>query len=372
MGKRKRGKKGGKAPKTVDPAIKAEVEALEEAQDVASLVELTAAGEAKDGGKVRRDLARKALHRLRQSGVEVPDARGGAGGSQAARLRLIAAEAEDVPISRVTAPDGTGTLVVWLVRSGGQAGGLRVAQVVVSETDGVDEIAIHRLTRSEWRRMWESMDAERDVIVGDLPAWEVAAWLRPALEGDPDKREARQKVTELRELVAALPDRGGPPHVYSVLDEDPDEGPADGGVDLLAIRPVSTWIPDVGAMEELLADLEEAEDSPLELTDQQKAERREGLIDKHVDAWATAAVRGRLRARLEQTARVMASRGDKETARRLLSGGRAMNKADRSSATPWLRELMAKWLAPASSSDDESLLDALNPAESLDQSGSDQ
>ena len=366
MGKKKRAKKGGRAAASVDPAIVAEVAALEQAEDTAALAAVAA------GGRPRRDLARKALHRLRQRGVEVPEARR-AGPSAGDRVRMAAAQTEDVPTSRVTAPDGTGTAVVWLVRPGGRGGGLRVAQVVVSEKEGVEEIAIHRPSRSEWRRMWMDMGAESDVILAELPAWEVAAWLRPALNDDPASRQARQLVTELREMVASLPDPGDtPPPVYAALGEDVDDGEADGGEDMLDIVPLSTWIPDVPAMEGLLADLEEAEEGVIELTDQQKAERTDRLVDKHVNGWATAAVQARLRRRIEQTARVFAARGEEASARRLLAGVRAMARAETPSATPWIRALVSKWLAPAGAAALADEPGARNPAESLDPSGGDQ
>ena len=349
MAKRKRGKKAGPAVASTDPAIIAEVQAFEEAQDAAALVALVADT---DGGRPRRDLARKALHRLRQRGVEIPDAPPGAAGaggrSAGERVRMAAAQAEDVPISRATAPDGTGAAAAWLVRPGGRSGGLRVAQVVYSEEEGVEEIAIHRLTRSEWRRMWTAMSDERQVLVGDLPAWEVASWLRPALQSDPKSRQARMRVTELRELVAELPEPPeGPATVYGLLGEDPDDGEADGAIDLLEIRPLSRWIPDVAAMQAVLDELEEADRSVLELTEQQKLERTAGIIDKAVDAWADAPTRALMRVRMERVARLLVARGEEDSARRVLAGIRAMARTDSASDLPWLREMMAKWVAPA-------------------------
>jgi hypothetical protein len=122
---------------------------------------------------------------------------------------------------------------------------------------------------------------------------------------------------------------------------------------MLDIRPLNTWIPDVPPMEALLAELEEADDSLLELTDVQKEERTDGIVNKHVDAWADAATQARLRVRIEQTARVLTARGELVPARRLLAGLRAMARADAPSDTPWVRAIMANWLAPAGPASEE-------------------
>ncbi len=336
MGKRKRPKKR-KAEAPVDPAVRAAVTRLEEAEDVAGLQAL-----AEEAPREVRGLVRSALHRLRSAGVEVPGARRRSGWRPAAA---------SVPPSVLSAPDGVGQALAWLVRPAA-GGGLTVAQLLLQAGEGVAGVDIGPMSRKGWRDVQATMEEEADELVCcELPVDEVAALVAEALTTDPSRKEVRARLSDLLPLLEGAEPPSGPHPVYALVGEDPDDGPVDGAKEVLDIGPLDRWTPPRVLFQALLLRLAERDHGVLVLTPAQKAEAREASIDRTVDE--AFADRASWRRRLEDTARVLAVQGRTEDARRLLAAARAMTQDRAPSTIPWCRALVTKWLDRQEPEEDE-------------------
>jgi len=318
MGKRKvRKKKRAAAP--VDPALLEEVARLEAAADVAGLRALTGAA---------RSAARGALHRLREAGVEVP---------REPRRAVWQPSAAEVPPSVLSVPDAGGQALVWLVRAD-SSGGLALAQAVLRDGEEVLGLDVGHMSRSGWRDLRQQMAADRDELpCCELTGDEVAAILAGALTEDPSSEQVRASLTDLAPLLSGAEPPSGTHPVYALVDEDPDDGPVDGGPDVLDIEPLPRWTPPREAFAALLHELSERAGGLVVLSPAQEAATRETTIDGAVDTCFSD--RDRWRRRLEDTARVLGELGRLDDARRLLAAARTLAGDGAPSAIPWCRAL---------------------------------
>ena len=329
MAKRKRRKrKAGPAP--IDAEQSDRIARLEADRDVEAL---QSAAHGEDRGI--RGLARKALHRLREAGVEVPEARqGGRPGWKPSAPAL--------PASVLSAPDPMGNRLVWLLRPG-MGGGVTVAQVVIGEEVGVSQLDVVEMSRTRWRDVRSSMDEDQELICAEV-SWEsAAAAVRDALRKDPEDDSVRQRLADLFPLLGDVEAPAGPHPAYPALGQTPDEGEADGGEELLEVFPVSHWVPPREGFAQLAEGVQQAYGGVLEVTAAQKLEQADAAIDRVVDGFFDGPARARYRRRLEDTAWVLAEMGRKPDASRLLAGARALATDDAASSIPWCRQLFSRW-----------------------------
>lgn len=330
MAKQKR-KKRQRSQADTDPGLRAEVERLEAAQDVEGLRRL-----ADDRGS--RDLARKALHRLREAGVEVPEAR-------AAKPSVWKLPPEDtLPPSLMTAPDPFGHRVVWLLRDG-RGGGLTVAQAALSEEDGVSELVVVEMGRARWRELRKDLYEDEGLWLADVPWETAAAVIRESLLVDPEDEEVRSRLSDLFPLLGEVEALSGPHPVHALLQDAPPV--ADGGEDLLDLAALDQWVPPSDVFRELLEAVTQARTGVLTVSDAQRAEQIETAIDRVTGRYFDADLRARYRRRLEDLAWVVAMRGARDAAARVVAGALALSTEADAATIPWCRRLFTRYLPEA-------------------------
>lgn len=247
--------------------------------------------------KKRRKLARRALHQLRSSGVEVaPLAASGA--SRGSVLRPLETEEEQ---GAVTPPDLIGRRVAFLLTRAGRAAWLY--ELAISDEEGLLGLRRHDLPRREGRAFLRSLRSEERSRALGVPGAEVRALIGSACAigspADADKavlaelaapQDSATPGERLREKYGAQASALGSAAADAALAER------------IEARVLAPWPVRGEAVAELARELSRGEQSPIVLTPVQKEERRSERLAEAALELYDAPLRERLAARLEETA----------------------------------------------------------------------
>jgi hypothetical protein len=279
--------------------------------------------------RVLRKALRRALFRLGQRGVavpapELPPQSPAVGGPELEGF--------------VSAFDGRGDRLIWLVRPQA-SGGLLLLAAEVNEPEGLRDVRLVEPSRKEMRAARERLqqDTGLRLVAVDwrvLDALVVEAHQRA---GAPDRQ--RDYLRLRPRLVSAPPQ--APQELRSVLARPPtdDERPgllAD-PADLLALPELRTWWPRPEAAAPFVEEIAAVRDSPLVLGRMQQEERLAEVLDRAAAALFPSAVIAR---RLEGTAYVLAETGRVPAARQALAAAQALRAGAGPADVPLLRALV--------------------------------
>lgn len=261
----------GETP-AVDLAVAQRLGAIASEECVAPLRRL----EASASEKLVRKEARRALYRLQQRGVSVPEP------PQAPPVKLFAVETEGY----LSPVDGRGDQLVWLVRP--RSGALLHLFAVVNDPEGMREVNLAAITKKGLRSLRSELEAKHELrlveadwrycdhlmyrafrwarerqakVEGDYPA------LRSQVLGDPPPEETRPPlVTSFFDLaeLASEPSR-------LARSED-----------LLQEPEFRTWLLERELLEPYLKELESIKESPIVLDRAQQEERYRAVLDRVV------------------------------------------------------------------------------------------
>jgi hypothetical protein len=232
-------------------------------------------GEARD--KVRRKALKKTLHRLKTRGVSVPD------DLLPREEAAIGAPRPGTAAVFVSSIFGTGESYVILEGPPEVLGGNFLASRV-SDTEGFKECALLSLNRKEQREFWEHF-REQGLVewFSPSPAYAVRL-LEEAYTRNPDAGSGTSQYVALREKIFR---HWGHPEAAPDLDlARPPIPAAERGRFLeharkLALNPLfHSWLPRREEIEPWLAKLQEVQDSPLVLSDQQKQVRADAVLEE--------------------------------------------------------------------------------------------
>jgi hypothetical protein len=232
-------------------------------------------GEARD--KVRRKALKKTLHRLKTKGVAVPD-------------DLLPREEAAMGAPRpgtaavfVSSIFGTGDSYVILEGPSEVLGGNFLASRV-SDVAGFQECVLLSLNRKEQKEFWEHFREQGLVEWFSPPPAYAVRLLEEAYTGHPDAGSGTSQYLALRERIFR---HWGHPEAAPDLDQARPAIPAaERGRFLeqarkLALDPLfHSWLPGPEEIEPWLARLQEVQDSPLVLSDQQKQVRADAVLDE--------------------------------------------------------------------------------------------
>jgi hypothetical protein len=305
----------------------------------AGRVELVAALAARPEKEVAKE-AKRLLHHLRVRGVSVPEP------LRPAAPAPALSPVEPPPLAYASTTDGTGERAVWLPRAV-PGRGIEVAQAVLSDERGIVELQLGTLGRKEWRAFVKGLlERGTELGVGEIERGRAHALISAAraLNGPSGTRLPEGADHWLTQLGPAPP--LAPPGASLPALAEAEAAAALAGSDALLDLPLLRgWAVEASARRELERRLDEAEASPLELSPEQRRERRDALLRSAADEIFGAARRARLSARLLEVAEHLEARGQEGHARAAAAAGRALASGRPAAEIPFATGLLARSLA---------------------------
>ncbi len=220
--------------------------------------------------KLARRLVRRALFRLRQRGIEIPEHR----------------ESESAPPifgpsleGYLTPSSGTGDQLLWLVRP--MTGGILLLEARVHDPDGMVEAAAYESSRKKLRRLWEAIRETLGLRVV-AAEWRYVDWrMFQAYEWAAGRRTSPPgEYPTLRASLVARPAAEVRHPLFALLDaERVREDPTwlAGSDQLIGEPELQSWSVPPEVSERCERELESAETSPLVLSQFQMEDRVAGI-----------------------------------------------------------------------------------------------
>ena len=263
----------------------------------------------------RKEL-RRALYRIRQRGVLVPE--------PPAAPAAAPRGADGAPEGFVTAFDGHGDRLIWLTRplAGGET--LLIA-AQLNEPEGLRDLQVGTVSRKQLRAARQRLAADTGLrmVAADwrqLDALLIEGHERAAATDEKrDYLRVRPRLTSEPPLPAAEPgsSRAPAPSAQEI------EALVAGSADLLGEPELRTWWPSSEAAAPFLEEMTAVHDSPLVLSRAQAEERLREILQRAARALYPPAVVAR---RLEGTAYVMGETGRSHAARLALAAAAALRE----------------------------------------------
>jgi len=278
----------------------------------AASVELLQRLEQESDDKELRKEVKRALYRLQQRGVSVPEP-----------PRQPATPVLASPIEGYLSPvDGRGDQLIWLAKP--RPDGLLHLFAVINDPAGMREVEINVTTRKALKHATDELAAKHEIrLVGadwrycDFLLCRAVEWSRSRdtpMSGD--YPALRAQVTK-----EAVP-RNLPPLVYSRI--DPDEIRADESLRLRSVEVLEepelrTWFLGPETVQPYLDELASAQESPLVLNQMQQSERLRVIIERAVTELFGDLHRESFVRRLHEMAYFFSATGRPERARQALA-----------------------------------------------------
>ena len=263
-------------------------------------------------GRAPRKAIRRALYRLRQRGVAVPEP---APAPPAPRPTGAG------PEGLVTAFGGDGDRILWLVKPLREGGSL-VVYAHQHDRHGLLELTAAELGRKRVREVRQNLEASGLRLV---PAdWRVVDALLVEAQERTTGEEPRKSYLKVRPRITTEPPRpAAEPVSKRVAPPTDHEIPAlvAGSAALLAEPELATWMPLLEDLKPFVDELDTAHESPLVLSRGAQEERVRAVIRRAVLTLVPPDVLAR---RLEGTAYVLAETGRQAPARQALAVAAAL------------------------------------------------
>lgn len=286
--------------------------------------------------------AKRGLHILKARGVAVPEV------ALPAPPPPAAPPPEPPLAAYATAIDDRGEQVVWLPRAV-PGKGIEVAQVVVSDVEGVLDAQIGALGRKEWRQLAKDLLGKGAAMgVGEIDrgrahALVAAARRRNDERGKPAPDAADRFLAHLgpapalEDASAALPPLSP--------DEERDALAASDKLHDLPL--LKGWIAEEEFLRAVAAKIDEVLVSPLYIDERQRNEQLARVVADAVETYLDAPRRALLSPRLFAVAAHLQARGDAAHARAAAAAARALASGAPAASIPFARLLVEKAFPPA-------------------------
>lgn len=246
---------------------------------------------------------KRAVFRLKQKGIEVTL-------PEEEKRPVLRPLSLPEPVGYVAIFDQTGRLFVTIGRETPQ--GVIAQAALGSFGEGVLDYVNSHLTKKGWRRLIEGQKGITEAV--EAPAAYCALLLKEMGE-----RGAPKSFEEASSLLSSFSYDGPVPLARSLAGEVPDRAPlkAKEVFDILPL--LGIWSVDEERIKKLKEELIEAEQSPLLLTEAQKAQRKEDLLQKALVEILDEGTRKALKRTLEEVAYILFKTGKEELSRLCLS-----------------------------------------------------
>jgi hypothetical protein len=307
----------------LDLALVGRLAATQGAEQARALRDLATGAEERGWKDVVKE-TRRVLYRFEQRGVPVPP-------PPAAKPapKLESASALEGHLSPI---DGRGDRLVWLVRPR-REGGLLVMTAVLNEPAGLREIALAEMPRKMLRRMAQDLESRHHLRMVRADAAYCDALLAQGFE------RARAAGTtgvggypaDRARLVSGDPAPLEPPLIARVRGGEPlPERETAAEVAALLEQPeLATWRLERPILAPYLAELAQARDSPLVLSQGQQDERMRSVIERALHEVFAGDAGAAYRRRLEETAYYLHATGRVDLARAAATSAAALGASQR-------------------------------------------
>jgi hypothetical protein len=287
-----------------------------------------------------RKVARLAIYRLEQAGVEVAPA--------APPPRPVVARSAERPVRAwLSGIDGSGSRAVWILFEGGLGAALSLCSLILNDESGILEVAGGPITRKrldhelallrEHQKLpWVDSDPERaSALVSEALA------LHDRLGTEPPPAFERWR--------RLFPSTSAPPPDARTPAMPADPALFDRSAELADLSELAGWFVDPALVQEDALALLQARESRLVVSEQIKAEREVAIVDGAIDRVFTPDARRRWARRLAEMALIFGDTGRGEPAGMAAAAAAALaDEARPAHAIPLVRALTQRGIEMAS------------------------
>ncbi len=293
--------------------------------------------------KPARKALRRALHRLRSRGVDVPTA------ATPKTVAKLAPMDEAIDEARVTGLDPSGARILYLAKDRA-GGGVRIFQAVIEASRGVLELEVFEAGRARARRFLRDTEKREAWPAAALPPVTARALIAEAAANQSRERSAPRAFVEFRSrLCDAPPDTPTPAQL--VRDELGDDAVA--GDEALARvagwfegGTVGPWPPARERVDGLIERLQEIAKSVVVASGAAREEQVESVVTDSLAEIFGEDERDRVARCLDETAYVWWKTGREADARTALAGATGF-RTIAPEANPAARKMIEVLLRPA-------------------------
>jgi hypothetical protein len=290
--------------------------------------------------KAGRKALRRARHRLRSRGIEVPEA------PPAPRVASLPKLDDELAAALVSAPDPSGAQLVVIVEAS-PAGGARVFQGAIDLERGVPEFQVFATTRSRARALLRDLESSPQVAAVSTSRESLAALLAAAAEAQGPGRALPPAFEEWRSRVARPAEGARRPgaEAREALGGAADLARARAVAERVAAGEIGPWPPPFEGLRELAEKVRQAAESPLLVDDTQRRSHVDEVVGEALEARYAEPAGERTARRLEEAA-YAAWKGDRsDEAHALLAAAQTFReRAPRDN--PVARALLERVLEP--------------------------
>jgi len=286
-----------------------------------------------------RKAAKRALYRLEQRGIRLPEPPSPSPPAPAAAP----------PIEGYVSPvDGRGDQLVWLLRP--QPGGVAHLFAVINDPEGLREVALNTMTRKALKSVRAELEQRHELRLVEVDGHYADFLMHRAFEW------ARGRGTRmvgdypaLRAQFTRQPSPAAlPPSVLQRIDAaalDTDGTPLTRSPELLEEPEFRTWFLTHDELKPYLDELGSVKDSPLVLNRAQQQERFEAVIGRAIDAVFGGAARPSWARRLYEMGYYFAVTRRPQRAAQAAAVARALEHSGGAQAIPFCAQLVRASLA---------------------------
>lgn len=268
--------------------------------------------------KAGRKLLRRARHRLRSRGVEVPEK------APAPVVSSLPPVEDELAGGFVSPLDPRGLRVVFLLEADPR-GGARLFEVVIDDALGVIECEAFSSGRSKVRQFLREVTGNQRYSAVEAPPDSVRALIARALASQASGRPLPQGFAEWRGRLTDVEEGTPTPGDLArrALGEGPGASDPQPAVELLKQGRVGPWPPSQDRLRGLAERLEAAVSSRLIVSGATRREQVDALMRDFLEEVYTNGAADREAHRFREAAYVFWKRGDEEAARACLAAGLA-------------------------------------------------
>jgi hypothetical protein len=293
--------------------------------------------------KEQRKAARRALHRLRSSGIAV------------AMPVVAQPEPPATPttetlrpiLALATATDGVGSRLIWLLFERPRGGGQVSFTLATNDVVGLKDVLIEETTRRRFERQLADWRERTERAPIEIPTEYGLALLSEALALNTESHFPLPRDFVIRRpLLGELP----PPPAAALIHQHVSRGQVfllptllEESAGLLESEPeLVGWVFSYGEVEQFAREYRQTDESRLLLTAEPRETRLERIVGTAIDTLYTPEMRRAFRRRLEETAYVFWQSGRERAARQAVAAAFAIGDTGSLRTHPLLRAIVVR------------------------------
>lgn len=303
----------------------------------------------------QRKAARRALHRLRSTGIAIalPVA------AEPAPAASVPTETP-APIRAVVSPsDGVGSRLLWLLLERSH-GGLLMFSLAINDVVGLKDVLIEEMTRRRFDRRLDEWHERTEHRTIEVPVEYGLALLSEALALNAESHFPLPRDFVIRRgLLGELP----PPPPDALIHQHVSRGQTfllpnllEESAGLLEGEPeLRGWVFSYDEVKQFALEYRQTGESRLLLSSEPRETRQERIVGTAVDTLFTLTIRRAFRRRLEETAYIFWQTDRQRSARQAVAAAFAIPDAGSLRSHPLLREIVVRSIEMANEIDQSGL-----------------